>query len=95
LNIHEQEWYAQKRINIISGKEVSLIDKDKKQVKLDDGTFLEYDRLIVANGAHPFVPPITGSQLKNVVTLRTLDDADLYLTNPVNLVHAYALEAVY
>lgn len=85
LNIHEQEWYAQKRINIISGKEVSLIDKDKKQVKLDDGTFLEYDRLIVANGAHPFVPPITGSQLKNVVTLRTLDDADFILDKSCKL----------
>jgi NADPH-dependent 2,4-dienoyl-CoA reductase/sulfur reductase-like enzyme/rhodanese-related sulfurtransferase len=35
-----------------------------------------YDALIVATGANPFGPPIEGMQLKNVFTLRTVEDSD-------------------
>ena len=37
------------------------------------------DRLILAMGSHPFVPPIDGSKQKGVVALRTREDADLIL----------------
>ena len=35
-----------------------------------------YDKLILAPGASPFVPPMTGSAAKNVLTLRNLEDTD-------------------
>jgi len=35
----------------------------------------DYDRLIIATGASPYVPPIPGSDGPNVVVLRTLEDA--------------------
>lgn len=34
-----------------------------------------YDKLVIATGAHPFVPPCAGTELENVFLMRTPDDA--------------------
>jgi len=44
-------------------------------VDLDDGTVLEYDKLLVATGSSPSLPPLPGTDLPGVVTCWTLDDA--------------------
>lgn len=45
------------------------------KVDLDDGAVLEYDRLLVATGSSPTLPPVPGTDLPGVVTCWTLDDA--------------------
>jgi len=45
------------------------------QVELEDGSRLDYDRLLVATGSSPVLPPIAGTDLPGVVTCWTLDDA--------------------
>ena len=44
-------------------------------VALDDGAVLDYDRLLVATGSSPTLPPVPGTDLPGVVTCWTLDDA--------------------
>lgn len=44
-------------------------------VELDDGSTLDYDRLLVATGSSPSLPPIPGTDLPGVVTCWTLEDA--------------------
>lgn len=46
-------------------------------VDLDDGSRLDYDRLLVATGSSPALPPIAGTDLPGVVTCWTLEDARL------------------
>lgn len=48
---------------------------DGGTVDLDDGTVLDYDRLLVATGSSPSLPPLPGTDLPGVVTCWTLDDA--------------------
>ena len=48
---------------------------DGGSVDLDDGSRLEYDRLLVATGSSPTLPPIRGTDLGGVVTCWTLEDA--------------------
>ncbi|NTV90211.1 MAG: FAD-dependent oxidoreductase [Clostridiales bacterium] len=79
LTIYPESWYKEKRISLITGKEVHEIHKEQKSIQLEDGTSIPYDRLILANGAHPFIPPIQGSDLKNVVTVRTMEDSEFIL----------------
>ena len=55
--------------------EVSTIDRLARTVSLRDGTTLSYDRLVLANGSHPFVPPIMGATRSGVMPFRTLGDA--------------------
>ncbi len=61
------------------GCEAIGIDSTGKQVSLKrmDGTvFAEsYDKLIIATGAVPFVPPVEGVSLSGVFCVRTPDDA--------------------
>ncbi len=45
------------------------------KVDLDDGSTLDYDRLLVATGSSPTLPPIPGTELDGCVTCWTLEDA--------------------
>jgi len=79
LPVHPESWYAEQRITILNGAEVSAIDRAAGTVTFKGHPALHYDRLILAMGAHPSVPAIPGADLENVVTLRTCRDADLIL----------------
>jgi nitrite reductase (NADH) large subunit len=74
LLIQHQEWFDAQKITYLSG-EAQFIDRDARKVMLRDGKQLDYDRLIMANGAHPFIPPIPGTNRDGVMVLRTLEHA--------------------
>jgi nitrite reductase (NADH) large subunit len=78
--LHPEKWYADKNIDLRLNAKVVKVDKSNKSVELEDGTFIEWNRLILATGGIPFIPPIPGSQLKGIMSIRTLEDAD-YLLN--------------
>ena len=73
LAVHGEQWYADRRIDLVHG-EAASIDCTKREVRLGDGGVLPYDRLVLATGAHAFVPPIPGVARDGVVTFRTLED---------------------
>ena len=79
--IHPESWYADKQIDLRLGVEVLTINPVLKTITLSSGDVLDYDRLVLTPGARPFVPPITGTNLGNVYTLRTRRDADNILAN--------------
>jgi nitrite reductase (NADH) large subunit len=73
LPLHPPEWYEAQRIELVYGEAVEL-NREKATVRLSDGAELPYDRLILAMGAHPFVPPFPGTGLQGVLVQRTLED---------------------
>jgi len=63
-------------IKWLKNKEAVHIDPIKQTVLLDDGTELNFDRLLIATGAHSVIPPIVNlRESKNVFGLRNLSDA--------------------
>ena len=67
------------RIDVRVHHEVTVVDPGKKTVTvkdLDTGRVFEesYDKLILATGAKPTVPQMTGAELENVFSLRTVED---------------------
>lgn len=63
-------------IKWLKNKEAVHIDPVKQSVLLDDGTELNFDRLLIATGAHSVIPPIVNlREAKNVFGLRNLSDA--------------------
>lgn len=69
------EWYHERDIDIQLNTKVTSIDPSQQLIRLDCGTRVSYDHLVLAMGARPFVPPISGTNRPGVFTLRTLDDA--------------------
>lgn len=73
LTIHPASWYEEQRIDLRIETPAERIDTENKQVHAG-GEVISYDKLVLAVGAQPFIPPIEGVDRKNVMTLRTLDD---------------------
>lgn len=61
-------------IEMIQGRAKSL-DTGKRQVTLEDGKVLSYDRLLIASGSRPVAAPIPGIDLPGVHSCWTLADA--------------------
>lgn len=71
-----EDFYETERVNLLLNSEVTGIDADKRKVQLAGGDTVPYDKLLIATGGDPFVPPIEGLAGKaNVFTFTTWDDA--------------------
>ncbi|MCI2283895.1 NAD(P)/FAD-dependent oxidoreductase [Colwellia sp. MSW7] len=69
--------YEKNNITLMLGKQVSKIDSSNNNITLQNGDLLSYDKLILATGASPFIPPITGiDTAQNLFTLRTQADVE-------------------
>lgn len=79
LRIHPEQWYRQQAIDLRTSVELRDFDPNGKRLTLHNHEQLGFDRLILAMGSHPFVPPIPGANRENVTVLRTLRDADFIL----------------
>jgi len=70
-----------KNIHARSRTEALEIDRERKRVKArdlqsGDEEWLDYDRLVIATGASPIIPPIEGVDLQNVYTLHGIHDTE-------------------
>lgn len=71
-----ENFYEQHRINLLLESEVTAVDTKAKKVKLAGGDAIPYDKLLLATGGDPFVPPIEGMADKDrIFTFTTWDDA--------------------
>jgi nitrite reductase (NADH) large subunit len=69
------DWYAERGIQLHLGTQAAALDPVAHTVSLSDGATIDYDRLLLATGGVPFVPPIAGTELPGVFSLRTIEDA--------------------
>lgn len=69
------EWFADNRAELVLGARVAGIDAAARAVRLADGGRWTYDRLLLATGAEPAIPPVEGLERGGYHVLRTLDDA--------------------
>ncbi|HNR34083.1 MAG TPA: FAD-dependent oxidoreductase [Candidatus Hydrogenedentes bacterium] len=79
LPVHPDAWYSERDVRLLLGEEVAGIDPADHAVQLANDVSEPYDKLVLACGAHPFMPPIEGSALEGVTALRTRGDADRIL----------------
>lgn len=75
-----EQWYQANRIALRLGQTVTKLDTQTQTVSLDTGETLTYDKCIYALGARSTFPPIEGSELGRISTLRTLSDRNQIAT---------------
>ncbi|MEW6516475.1 MAG: FAD-dependent oxidoreductase [candidate division FCPU426 bacterium] len=73
--LYPENWYREQRITLQLRQTVVALNPAEKNLKLDTGSDLAYERLILATGAQASLPPIAGLPTPKAFVLRTLDDA--------------------
>lgn len=74
ITLNDFNWYKEKGISLYTGCRVTEIRRGKRVVVSQDGRETPYDKLILATGSRPFIPPVTGIEKEGVVSFRDIDD---------------------
>lgn len=81
---HNSTFFDQNNISFLPGTMVTGVNRKQKKVFLTDNiskkeTSVPYDRLVLCTGSNPFILPLPGRDLKNVISFRDIHDVD-YMT---------------
>lgn len=74
LYLASPNWYAQNKITLKTGRQVTAINRGNRQVQTANGETISYDTLVLATGSVPFVPPIANVEQPGVFVYRTIED---------------------
>jgi ferredoxin-nitrite reductase len=73
---YKSDWYAERRVEILTGARVIGLDPVKKTALLEEGRELAFDACVLAHGSSAAVPPFWRPDVHGVFLLRTLEDVE-------------------
>ncbi len=76
LAMTDEDTYRSWDINFFTNAKVTQIDRVEQQVITASGECYSYDKLVLATGSYPFVPPIPGKDREHCLVYRTIEDLD-------------------
>lgn len=76
LSLVDGDFFAEHGIELRLSQQIAAIDTEAHLIRDADGHELHWDKLVLATGSYPFVPPIPGNALPGCFVYRTLDDLD-------------------
>jgi 3-phenylpropionate/trans-cinnamate dioxygenase ferredoxin reductase subunit len=74
--VHEERFYAEREIELRTGTAASELDASARELVLEHGERIGFDRLLLATGAAPRRLDVPGADLEGVLYLRDLADSD-------------------
>lgn len=76
IKYRDDDFYKNMECRILFGKTVTEVRPAEKQIAADDGGTIPYDKLLVATGSNPFVPPFEGLDTVSAkFTFMSINDA--------------------
>lgn len=76
MKYRPDDFYTKNSVTTMLGVKATKIDYNKKAVCLDNNETVSFDKLLIATGSTPFVPPMQGLEnVKNKFSFMKLDDA--------------------
>ncbi|MCR3722800.1 MULTISPECIES: FAD-dependent oxidoreductase [Prauserella salsuginis group] len=85
VRLHDEGWAQRNHVELRLNVAARRIDRRHRTVRLDDGTALPYDSLVLATGSRPWLPPVEGligddgEPTDGALAFRSLDDCDRIL----------------
>ncbi len=76
LSLVEPGFFDEHGIRLLLGDPAARIDRAARTVTTDSGEVVPYDRLVLATGSRPFVPPVPGHDGPGCFVYRTIDDLE-------------------
>jgi nitrite reductase (NADH) large subunit len=80
IMLNDLPWYKENNITLHKGVTITQVDRKNSTVTGDDGTVVDYSRLLIATGSDPFIIPVPGHDLKGVISFRDIHDVDSMIT---------------
>lgn len=74
IALNSLEWYQQNQIQLRLGVRINAIDVNGKTVTGDDGSITPFDKVLLATGSNPLIPPMDGVKKEGVFVFRNLED---------------------
>jgi NAD(P)H-nitrite reductase large subunit len=71
----DEDFYERNRVDTRLGERAIGLKTRERKVIMENEDEIPYDKLLIATGGKPFVPPVKGSQYAGVFTFTTWDDA--------------------
>lgn len=81
LALTDATYYQENGINFVLNDKVIKLDTKNNQVVTRSGRIESYDKLVLATGSFPFVPPISGNDKEHCHVYRTIDDLEAITTS--------------
>ena len=75
MHFRPSDFYERHGVDTMLGVAVTEIHTDEGVISMAGGGRLPYDRLLIATGGRPFVPPLSGIDLEGVFTFTCWEDA--------------------
>lgn len=75
LALKPDAWFDDHQVQLMAKTEVAGLLPGESSVQLADGSLIRADRVVLATGGRPMVPPLLGVDQELVHTLRTAEDA--------------------
>ncbi|MFB6178992.1 MAG: NAD(P)/FAD-dependent oxidoreductase [Halorientalis sp.] len=75
ISIHEEDWYAERDIDLELNTVVTEVDTDAKAVHTYEGETHEYDKLLIATGGTPTQLPVGNADAEGIHHFWTFQDA--------------------
>lgn len=91
IMINSIEWYQANNIQLHTSRTVTGINRISKMIITDTGEHFSYDKLVIATGSDPFLIPVPGVELQNVITFRDIKDVEMMLMATKELKHAIVI----
>lgn len=76
LSLVSGDFFNEKNIAIHLNTRAAAIDKVAKTVTTAAGETIAYDKLVLATGSFPFVPPVPGHDREHCLVYRTIEDLE-------------------
>ena len=76
LMLASLDWYREQGIELHVGDRVESIDRDRRRLRSARGVEIAWDRIVLATGSVPFVPPVPGTEKAGVFLYRTIEDLE-------------------
>ncbi|WP_207063185.1 NADH-dependent phenylglyoxylate dehydrogenase subunit epsilon [Motiliproteus sp. SC1-56] len=75
VSLRTPDYFQAEAINRVTGQALTRLLPAEQAVELEDGQRWHYEKLLLATGATPVIPPVPGLDRIDYRVLRTLDDA--------------------
>ena len=73
--LRDEKFFARQKISLRRGTALKALHPARNTAELADGSQIAYEKILLATGASPAIPPIPGIDQVSYHVLRTLDDA--------------------